>query len=228
MYNSLFINPLKIRKMGTYKKGILGAFSGKVGTVIGSSWNGIEYMRSLPKPSSKAPSDLQMIHRAKFGLANGFLGPVSSLINLGYKSLATRKTGYNAAISDIMADAISGIYPGFLIDYPKVLFSKGILTAPWNVVATSTNPAEVGVNWADNTGSGNAKNTDKAVILIYNPEKNSFVYNLEAGAMRSAATDTIILPGEFSGDTVQVWVAFMTPDKRTFSTSIHAGEIVVA
>jgi len=27
--------------MGTIKKGILGGFSGKVGTVVGSSWKGI-------------------------------------------------------------------------------------------------------------------------------------------------------------------------------------------
>jgi len=34
--------------MGTIKKGILGGFSGKVGTVIGGVWKGIEYMRSIP------------------------------------------------------------------------------------------------------------------------------------------------------------------------------------
>ncbi len=32
--------------MGTISKGILGGFSGTVGTVIGGSWKGIEYMRS--------------------------------------------------------------------------------------------------------------------------------------------------------------------------------------
>ena len=31
--------------MGTIKQGILGGFSGKVGTVVGSSWKGISYMR---------------------------------------------------------------------------------------------------------------------------------------------------------------------------------------
>lgn len=31
--------------MGTIKQGILGGFSGKVGTVAGSSWKGISYMR---------------------------------------------------------------------------------------------------------------------------------------------------------------------------------------
>ena len=33
--------------MGTIKQGILGGFSGKVGTVVGSSWKGISYMRGL-------------------------------------------------------------------------------------------------------------------------------------------------------------------------------------
>ncbi len=214
--------------MGKYNKGILGAFSGKVGTVIGSSWNGIDYMRSLPRPSSKAPSDAQLIHRAKFGLVNGFLGPVSSLVNLGYKSLALKKTGYNVAISEMMSDAITGVYPDFEIDYTKIFFSKGSLTGAWNAGAVSANAAEIAVSWTDNSDSGTAKATDKAVILVYNPAKSAFVYNLETGALRNAATDTIILPAEFSGDTVEVWVAFMTPDKKTFSTSIHAGQIVVA
>ena len=31
--------------MGKIKQGILGGFKGKVGTVIGSSWNGIAYMK---------------------------------------------------------------------------------------------------------------------------------------------------------------------------------------
>ncbi len=214
--------------MGKYKKGILGAFSGKVGTVVGSSWNGIDYMRSLPRPSTKAPTDLQMIHRGKFGLVTGFLKPISSLVNLGYRTQASGMTGYNVATADMMAAAITGIYPDFEIDYTKVLFSKGSLTGVFGVVPTSPNPGEVNLAWADNSGSGTGLATDKAVVLIYNPAKSAFVYNLNNGALRSAAAETIILPAEFSGDTVQVWIAFMTPDKKTFSTSIHAGEIVVA
>lgn len=33
--------------MGTIKQGILGGFSGKVGTVVGGTWKGISYMRSI-------------------------------------------------------------------------------------------------------------------------------------------------------------------------------------
>ena len=34
--------------MGTIKRGILGGFKNKVGSVIGSSWKGIDTMRSMP------------------------------------------------------------------------------------------------------------------------------------------------------------------------------------
>ena len=40
--------------MGKIKQGILGGFKGKVGTVIGASWNGISYMRGLAQ-SHKNP-----------------------------------------------------------------------------------------------------------------------------------------------------------------------------
>jgi len=214
--------------MGKYKKGILGAFSGKIGTVVGSSWNGIEYMRSLPKPSTKAPTDQQLIHRAKFGMVTGFLKPIGNLVNLGYKSQASGMTGYNVATADMMASAIMGIYPNLEIDYTKVLFSKGNLTGVFSVAPTSPNPAELKVTWADNSGSGIGLAADKVVVLMYNPAKSAFVYNLNNGAERSVGEETISLPAEFSGDTVQVWIALMTADKKTFSTSIHAGQIVVA
>ncbi len=213
--------------MGKYKRGILGAFSGKIGTVVGSSWKGIEYMRSLPKPSSKAPSEQQMIQRAKFALVTGFFRPASALINLGYQSLAQGKSGYNVATADFIADAIIGAYPDFDIDYSKVLFSKGTLTGAYGV-AVGSETGLVRVSWDDNTNSGTAKATDKMVILVYNASKGQFVYNLSTGAERSAGEDTLTMPSEFMGDTVQVWTAFMTPDKKTFSTSIHAGQIVVA
>lgn len=214
--------------MGTYKKGILGSFSGKVGTVVGSSWKGIEYMRSLPKPSTKAPTDLQLEQRIKFAIATGFLRPISSLVNLGYKSLAVNKTGYNLATAQVIAEAIIGVYPEFQIDYAKVLFSKGNLTGPWNAVSTSDSPAVVNISWTDNSGLGTAKETDKAVILVYNPDKAQFVFNTNSGAARSVLTDSMVVPPDFSGDTVQVWIAFLSEDKKTISTSIHTGTVVIA
>jgi hypothetical protein len=211
--------------MGTYKKGVLGPFSGKVGTVIGSTWNGIEYMRSLPKASTKAATDLQLTQRTKFGFANGFLGPISSLLNQGFKSQAVGKTGFNMASSHLISECITGVYPDFDIDYAKVLFSKGALEGAWSAGVTSSLVGQIELNWDDNSGFGTAKPTDKMVALIYNPAKSKFVYTLENGAVRSAGSDIISMPAQFAGDTVHVWIAFMKSDKTSFSTSIYVGEI---
>lgn len=44
--------------MATYKKGILGAFSGTVGPVVGASYRGKDVIRSRPKKSSKPATEL--------------------------------------------------------------------------------------------------------------------------------------------------------------------------
>lgn len=46
--------------MGTIQKGILGGFSGKVGSVIGGNWKGIDYMRSVANKRSFIPSQKQL------------------------------------------------------------------------------------------------------------------------------------------------------------------------
>ena len=74
--------------MGTIKQGILGGFSGKVGTVIGSSWKGISYMRGQA-PHVKNPRTAgQVNQRLKFNLALNFLQPNVPYIRIGYKSLS--------------------------------------------------------------------------------------------------------------------------------------------
>ena len=52
--------------MGKIKQGILGGFKGKVGTVIGSSWNGIAYMRGLPQSVKNPKTAAQQAQRAFF------------------------------------------------------------------------------------------------------------------------------------------------------------------
>ena len=47
--------------MGKIKQGILGGFRGKVGTVVGSYWNGIFYMKALPQSSKKGRSGSKML-----------------------------------------------------------------------------------------------------------------------------------------------------------------------
>src|SRR6476661_8098988 len=123
--------------MGTISKGILGGFSGKVGTVVGGSWKGIEYMRSRSTASKKAPTQAQLEHQAKFRLANQFVSSILGVVQLGFKNYEQKKSSYNAAVAHIMKNAIKGVYPNFEIDYEQVLISRGDLPAAMNADAVS-------------------------------------------------------------------------------------------
>ena len=91
---------------------------------------------------------------------------------------------FNGAMSYNLKNAISGTYPS---------------------VAT------VDVTWTDNSGSGSASATDKALILIYNVDKNEEVFTT-TGSARSAGTESISVPVEYIGDSVEVFIGFISED----------------
>ena len=114
--------------MGTIKQGILGGFSGKVGTVIGSSWKGISYMRGQAQHVKNPRTAGQVNQRLKFNLVLNFLQPNVPYIRIGYKSQAAKQTEFNAAMSYLVKNAVTGTSPDYALDYTKVVVSKGGLT----------------------------------------------------------------------------------------------------
>lgn len=212
--------------MATIKKGILGGFSGKVGTVIGGSWKGVDYMRSLPKVSAKPPTQKQSEQRSKFSTTMAFLKPISSLIAKGFQSVTGARTPLNAAVSYHVKQAVEGTSPDFTIDMTKVIFSQGELTGAWSPLAVSTLPASISFNWQDNTGTGLSSSDDQAILLVYNAAKSQFVA-LENAADRSAMEVDLILPATFTGDEVDCWISFCTKDGKRMATSVHVGKVTV-
>jgi hypothetical protein len=182
-------------------------------------------MRSLPGRSTKEPTEAQKAQRMKLALAIAFLRPISELVNLGFKSTAVKKTGFNAATSQLITDAISGIYPGFTIDYSKVLISMGSLSGAWNAVASSATAGSLAFHWENNSGSGTAKATDRAVLVIFNPSRPEVLFTAEAST-RDSGLQTFSLPADFSGQTVHVWISFAS-STNIMSTSIYAGNVEV-
>ena len=211
--------------MGKIKKGILGGFSGKVGTVIGACLNGIDYMRSLPKKSSKAPTQLQLDARAKFKLAMAFLKPLISVIRVGYQSYrGTPVTPLNAAVSDLISFGLTGVSPNFTVDYGRVVYSKGELSEPWSPEVDSAVSGEVTINWAASPVSALAQPTDQLTVVVYNPEKGKYVY-LANAAIRSALTFDLTMPMDFSGDTVHCYLFFVSANGKKVSSSTYVGSV---
>lgn len=212
--------------MGTIKQGILGGFSGKVGTVIGGSWKGISYMRSIPQSVKNPRTDGQVNQRTKFSVALEFLKPMTSLLQVGYKLYAQQQTAFNAAMSYILNNAITGTSPDFSVDYSNALVSRGSLTGAANAQATSTGGTVV-LTWNDNSGSGTASQTDKALIVILNSTRSEAMYDT-AGAQRSVATETISVPADWVGESVEVFLGFISEDGKSVANSVYVGSVTVA
>ena len=213
--------------MGTIKLGILGGFSGKVGTVIGSSWKGISYMRGQAQHVKNPRSAGQVNQRTKFALVMGFLQPVVPYIRIGYKSQAAKQTEFNAAFSYTIKNAVTGSYPSYALDFTKIVVSKGGLTQVTGATASwNNNSNEVKIDWTDNSGVGNALATDKAMPFIYNKAKGETIYDT-AGATRATHTQSLTVPNDWEGDKVEVYLGMVSDDGKEVADSIYLGEVTL-
>ena len=212
--------------MGTIKQGILGGFSGKVGTVVGGSWRGIPYMRSLPSSFRNPRTVGQVTQRTRFLVTLEFLKTINLFIRVGYKAYAIKQSAYNAAMSYIVNNAVTGTFPDFEIDYPNVLVSRGSLKQAEGGSATAGSES-ITFAWTDNSGVSNALDSDKAMPLVFNSSKGEAVFNT-AAADRSAETADLPIPAGWSGDTVEVYLGFISNDGALVANSVYLGQQTVA
>lgn len=208
--------------MGTYNKGILGAFYGKVGTVIGTTWRGKNVMRSLPRRTNRAATVLQRQQREKFTMVANFLFPISTIPSRYFGNRGGLRTQKNQATSFLMKEAAlhNGTEPYW--DFPKILLTRGDLLGLMSLTATAGTNQEVTLNWDDNSGQGNALATDKVLAVVYE-ETSGLIWSAEAIATRDTESVTLPLPSYWSGLAVHVWVAIVSEDDAKYATSQYLG-----
>jgi len=219
------------KKMEIVKIGILGRISGKVNNAVWVNRGGKNYVRKLPEHYSDANTELQAAQRLKFAVVIGFLKPIKDFIHVSYSGYAMKMNAFNAAFSYIFHHAVTGEYPDFVIDYPSVLVSRGSLAGTLNPACDSSRLSAVCIRWDNNSGIGNASESDLAMVLIYNPDKRKVIY-LTDSTKRAEGSIEVEVPPEFVGDTVHCYLGFMK-SKPTFgrkrrdaiSDSRYAGSI---
>lgn len=212
--------------MGTYNKGILGAFSGKVGPVVGATWRGKDVMRSLPKKGNRLATEFQQAQRSKFAMTTEFLSGVQPVIKRYFGNDTGLKTRRNQAMSYLMKEAIVFNDPNYEWDYTKVLISKGDLLGINNGQVVAGSGQDLTFSWTDNSGQGEAMATDKLVVVVYEPTSKATVYSLNAGS-RSSGSATLELPNFLSGLEVQVWATFVSSNDALYATSLYLGAVTV-
>ena len=90
--------------MGKIKQGILGGFKGKVGTVIGSSWNGISYMRGLAQSVKNPKTAGQTTQRTFFREVLDIVGQFTNeQLNFLFPTAPSGMTRRNALVKQLSA-----------------------------------------------------------------------------------------------------------------------------
>lgn len=209
--------------MGKIKKGILGGFSGKVGTVVGASWKGIDYIRSLPTTVRNPRTPGQVNQRNKFSTVINFLSQITPLIRIGFSNYANKQTAFNAAMSYNVLNAMSGEGDTVQLDYPNVLVSRGnLFAAPRGDVNLVDN--DISMSW-DSLISGNASDDDRALLVICNSVNGEAKYMLDA-CSRIEGGFSIGYPETWVGDTVEAYVGFVSEDGEV-SNSLYLGQVEI-
>ena len=120
--------------MGKIKQGILGGFRGTVGTVVGSSWNGIAYMKGKPQSVRNPRTEDQVQQRNFFKdlqqlvaqLSDEQLASLFPAVTRGMtrRNMFTRQLAAAAAVTDdvkaVDLAQLEGIGNGERIDSPML------------------------------------------------------------------------------------------------------------
>lgn len=191
--------------MARFLKGINGAYSGKVGNVIGSSWRSIDYVRSLPKKSNKAASTAQRAQRAKFKLVINLLTPISDVLNLGFSDVnRTSTTAFNIAVQQALLNAVNGTYPTFSINYENIQISKGSLSPVLDLEVDMTTAQRLTLRWSTEVNRFSAFADDAIIVLLYHIDDQQF--SIYEEAKRTDGILQISFPPTAAGKNITGWV----------------------
>ena len=211
--------------MGRIKDGSFGGFSGKVGNVVGASWKGIDYIRSLPAKVNDPKTQKQVKQRSRLSITLDFLKTVTPFIRVGFQSQDNgRMTAFNAAMSYNMKFAVKEGEQGVELDYPHLLVSVGALGNAGNVQAGVVE-GELQVSW-EIPANGNARPDDMAMVLAHNSARGVSIYEFNAGK-RADKRVILPLPPVWEGDPIETYLAFKTADGGMVSVSVYAGRCFI-
>jgi hypothetical protein len=212
--------------MGTYNKGILGAFSGKVGPVVGASWRGKDVLRSLPKRVKRIPTPQQELQREKFTVVSAFLTPFYPVLRLYFGGNSATQTRVNNATSYHLKEAVLFADDVFEVEYNKVVLTKGDLTGLENPQVAAAEGGELNFSWVDNSGQGQAKADDKLVVALHEVTTNTSLYSLDAGE-RNDGSSTFDVPELLVGLEVHVWLGVASASGKNYATSVYLGIVTI-
>ncbi|WP_316818039.1 DUF6266 family protein [Pedobacter nyackensis] len=208
--------------MAILKNGILGGFSGKVGTVIGYTLMGQEIIRGRGE-GRKAPfTEGELTNQQKFGLTQAWLKPITNFLRVGFQHYAKTYEGFVAAKSYNSKNALVYDDAGAHVDPTLALVSYGDMDLAETASVVSESPGTVTFKWS----GGRSEYDDRAMFMLYDIENGNAAFET-AAVKRQLETGVLKAGEELIGKTVHAYIAFVSEDRKRRSNSQYLGLVTV-
>jgi hypothetical protein len=212
--------------MAQFNQSAFGVIKGKVGNMVITQWKDQHVAKGVPKKSSKAATATQLDQRARMRLAGSFMRVMKEVVSTCYQDNSNKMTAYNAAVKDLLLNAITGEYPNYTINYPLVTLARGDVRFPFNPAVASPKTDTLAFSWATHSGLGFTRPNDKSILVAY-CEKLQVSACVIQGPPRSEGKAELELPG-MGGQEMHTWVAFISADGKDVCNSVYAGKVTLA
>ena len=211
--------------MAHLHSGIMGPVSGKIGNLVYYTTRGKCFVRRAPAKTKKRPTLKQQAQRDKFSLAMRFISPLSRLINESYRLINRRRMGVNVMIRDILHTSIIGKQPHFFIDYAQVNLLRG--TLPWSMGSLFHLEGSCKLELSWQVLANPVHLEDELIVLIYCCTTGNW-FVAEGACHRAEGNCSLRIQAPVERGRLQVWMAFRSPDSRSFSNSEYLGEVITS
>ena len=210
--------------MGRLINGINGPIQGRIGSVIGSSWKGVPYVKGPYKKRTPNVSNKETNNRNKFGEAHFWLRPLLKFVRGGFKGYSAKVDGFLAAKSHLLKNAFEGIPPDRHINPSLVKVSFGDLPLSADIAVGKMAQGQLQFTW-DPAWLGISHDKDQAMMLAYDIE-NSKAYFTAMGQFRNTGTD-VLHTDPTPGKAYHIYFAFNAGDRSRQSDSVYMGQITM-
>ena len=152
--------------------------------------------------------------------ANSFLKPLKDFLKVAFVERKPNQNPYQAATSSLMRTA----FAEETLDYTHVRITEGSLCPPQKASVSISDHVAI-FRWEDNSSEIAAKDSDKAVVLLYSPQQQTAIWETKKETRKDKYCLQLLdngLEGNFLA-----YMAFTNKKEDKISNSVFLGEIVL-
>ena len=207
--------------MAKTKNGILDGFEGKLGTVVGYRWRGIECMRAVNAFPHDPKTQAQMECRGLFRTLSQLGSDMLQAVRIGFRGPAAtgHTTEYNCFIR-ANKQCVSHADDGIQIDYTALSIADGILG---KVDFEEPQVDQMQLDVAFHSGIGSCGG-DYVLLYAYTPGLRQGL--LSTPVYRYQCRATLALPAAWAGHEVHLY-GFCWDNDQQASPSSHVGRLTL-